>query len=273
MINYVTDGEKLCYFLEQQLLSSTPWEKLTSGLNYTGRAEELINFFRQVTVVNLTGRLVIGGASLAEQEGGIYDPSFEKKFRDFLLNTLEIPFDRLDETYRFTRSAINASQQNFSDSLRHKMRVWAKEKHSWCYLCGVKLNFDNKFDNETPPDAYTCEHIWPRAYGGNSIEDNLLPACSSCNSGRKRHFATWAMPAIQSLILGFNPKRLNEIEGSYKFALHYKIAQKLANQKGLTMKQAFLELGAWTEVSVTHQEDVADFFNLENYQDRPHLHL
>ena len=50
-------------------------------------------------------------------------------------------------------------------------------------MCGSSLDFVNDNDN-----AFTCEHIWPRSYGGDSIEENLLPSCKSCNSNKKKNF-------------------------------------------------------------------------------------
>jgi len=259
----VTDGEKLCRFIEHDLLANSRWEALASCFKYTGRQLELTDFFRQLTIVNLAGRLVIGGSSLAKQMD-ISDPQFQMAFMSFLRDNLEIPYYQIDETYRFALRAVKASQEQISKSLARKIKNWAKIHHKYCYMCGDSLDFH---DSESHC-AYTCEHIWPRSYGGNSIEDNLLPACQSCNSHKKGHFATWAMPAIQSLIMGFEPssQRLQEIEGCHKFALHYRIAQKLAERKNLTLKQAFLKLGHWTEVRITRLDDVADFFNLENYQ-------
>ncbi len=228
---YVTDGEKLCWFIEHRLLANAKWEAVESCLEYTGRQLELTDFFRQLTIVNLAGRLVIGGASLAKQVE-ISDPRFQFEFKSFLRDNLEIPHYRIDETYRFTLRAVKASQESISDTLRRRLKRWAQAHHAHCYMCGVSLDFcDTDLHN-----SFTCEHICPRAYGGNSIEDNLLPACQSCNSDKKGNFATWAMPAIQSLIMGFNPttQRLQEIEGCYKFALHYRAVQQLAKRKHLT---------------------------------------
>jgi hypothetical protein len=266
----VTDGEKLCQFIEHRLISDAKWSVLEAGLKYTGRQAELIDFFQQLTTVNLAGRLVIAGASILERVN-ITDPQFEYELQSFLREQLEIPHYLINETYRFVYRSVKASQESISDSLRRRLKRWAQTKHTHCYLCGVALDFDDTDSHY----SFTCEHIWPRSYGGNSIEENLLPACQSCNSSKKGNYATWVMPAIQSLIMGFNPasQRLQEIEGCYKFALHYKMAQKLATQKHLSLKRAFLEIGAWTEVRVSHPDDVADFFNLENYAPHPALHL
>jgi hypothetical protein len=224
---------------------------------------ELTDFFHQLTIVNLAGRLIIGGTSLAKQIE-INDPRFQVELKSFLRDNIKIPHDRINETYRFILRAVKAAQESIPDNLRRRFRSWAKSHHAHCYMCGVSLDF-YKTDLH---NSFTCEHIWPRAYGGNSIEDNLLPACQSCNSDKKGNFATWAMPAIQSLIMGFNPteQRLQEIEGCYKFALHYRAVQQLAKRKNLTLKKAFLKFGHWTEVRVTSNDEVADFFNLENNQ-------
>ena len=259
----VTAGERLCNFLNHRLLKSDVWGDLEEILGVTGRSAHLVLFFRELAAVTLTGRIVTAGQSLSGSFETLDDPGFRKVFTEHLRDVVGIPARLLDELFRRSLRAVEAAVAKTPASIVRNMRALATLHHPHCYICGTDLNFDaHELIN-----TYTLEHIWPRAYGGDSVEENLLPACDSCNSKKKRHFATWVMPAVQSLQLGLSPteQRLREIEGSYKFSLHYRAAQRVAIEKRITMKQAFLEIGPWTDVRMLDTDDVADFFNLENH--------
>lgn len=253
----------MCNYLNHRLLKSAAWGDLGILLAVTGRAEHLVEFFREVAAVTLTGRIVIAGQSLAKPFPTLDDPGFRKLYSEHLRDVVGIPKHALDELLRWSIRAVEAASSHPTPSLVKRMRAWAKQRHPRCYICGTALNFETA----QVIDSYTLEHIWPSAYGGDSIEENFLPACDSCNSKKKRHFATWAMPAIQSLQLGLSPteQRLGEIEGSYKFSLHYRAARRLAVEKRISMKDAFIEIGPWSDVRLLDAGDVADFFNLANH--------
>ncbi len=260
--NGVTDGEHLCRYLNHRLLASAPWEPLATALEMTGRASQLVGFYRQLTAVTLSGRIVVAGKSLADRVG-IDDPAFRKEFTALLRDYVGIPARFLDELFRFSHRAVNAALEPFRKSVQDQMLAWAKRVHPNCYMCGVVLNFEKREELS----FYTCEHVWPRSYGGNSAIDNLLPACRMCNERKKANFATWVMPSVQALILGLAPSddRLQEIPGSYKFAIHYRAAQELAMRERLTLKNAFLKLGPWEDVRIRDVDDVVDIFNIENH--------
>jgi len=260
--NSATDGERLCNYINHRLLGSSPWEALGLALEPTGRSRDLIDFYRQIAAVTLTGRIVSAGKSLAEKLG-IDDPALKREFTSLLRDYVGIPSKSLDEVFRFSHRAVLGSLEPLRGAIQKQMAAWALRTHPHCYMCGVSLNFQDR----EQLDSYTCEHVWPHAYGGNSIPENLLPACGSCNSKKKANFATWAMPAIQSLILGLLPaeNRLQEIPGSFKFSIHYRVAQRLAIRKRMTLKDAFLQLGPWEDVRIRDQDDIVDIFNIENH--------
>jgi hypothetical protein len=258
----VTDGERLCNYINHRLLRFAPWQELGVTLEATGRSGELVDFYREIAAVTQTGRIVSAGVSLSETLG-IDDPALRKEFIALLRNYFGIPSHFLDEMFRFCHRAIRAALEPFRTSLQNQMEAWAKRNHPRCYMCGTTLNFGVR----NLIDSYTCEHIWPRGYGGNTIADNLLPACKSCNSNKKANFATWVMPGIQSLVLGLAPseERLQEIPGSCKFSIHYRVAQRLASRKRMSLKSAFLQIGPWENVRIRDIDDVVDIFNLENH--------
>ena len=259
----VTAGERLCNLINHRILKGDAWGSLEVLLNPTGRPDQLVRFFRQIAAVSLTGRIVVAGSSFAALTP-LYDPQFKALMQEHLRDTIGIPHRHLDELYRFAERAVQAAVAMPPQSIVKTMRAWAEIRHSWCYMCGCLLDFDKP----DPIRGYTLEHIWPHSYGGDNIEENFLPACVSCNSKKKADFATWAMPAIQSLMLGISPKdvRLDEIHGSFKFSLHYKAAQEWAIDRRKSLKDAFLAIGPWTAVRLIDDDDVADFFNVANHQ-------
>lgn len=259
----ITSGERLCNFLNHRLLAGEAWNDLELLLDSTGRAKPLVEFYRQVAAVTLTGRIVAAGVSI-NATTSIYDAAFNKLFTEHLRSTVGIPGRLMNELYRFSHRALEAAILPIPRSVQNKIRSWAIVRHQWCYMCGASLDFDQNH----PVLGYTLEHIWPRSYGGDSIEENFLPACQSCNSKKKSNFATWTMPAIQSLLYGISPEeqRLEEIHGSFKFSMHYRAAQDLAIQERSTLKNAFLKIGPWTSARLIDPDDVTDFFNLENHK-------
>jgi hypothetical protein len=133
---------------------------------------------------------------------------------------------------------------------------------------GVTLTFDD----------ITLDHIWPQAYGGDSTENNLLPACRSCNSDKKQDYPTWAGCDIHSLVIGDRPSEeaLRSVGGRFKFALHNRAVRRFANREGISLRKSYLRVGSWTtEPWILDQEEIGDFFNLENYQTEriPHERL
>jgi hypothetical protein len=257
----VTDGERLCDLLNHKHLDGNAWLELELLLSRTGRNAALVEFFRELTAVTLAGRIVVAGQSLSEQHE-IDTPIFNKLFLEHLQYVLAIPNREMDEVFRFSRRAVSAALETPSRGLLRQVRGWAELRHPRCYMCNVAMDFENSGKHT----FITLDHVWPRAYGGNSTLDNMMPACLSCNTKKKRHFATWAMPAIQSLLLGLKPaeQRLLEIDGSFKFALHYRAAHRFAVKNRCSRKDAYLSIGPWADVRMRDDDDVADFFNLEN---------
>ncbi len=265
---FQTDGEWLTHFVDRKILLDVRWDKLSVALLPTGRADGLIEFFREVVVVNLTCRIVVAGTSLLDETPdrparNADDPSLQREYREFLRESVFVPYELVDDLLRMAIRAVNASREHLSETQRSLYKRHAQNRHPHCYMCGTPLDFTGA----DPHRRYTLDHIWPRRYGGSSEVENLLPACNSCNSGKKADFATWAMPNVQSLVLGFSPgnSEFDSVDGSHRFALHYYAARKLAALRNLSLKRAFLRLGHWTDIRLKDANDLGDFFNLQNH--------
>jgi 5-methylcytosine-specific restriction endonuclease McrA len=266
---FSTDGERLAYHVAQDLLNNVPWDQLAWTLMVTGRGAGLTEFFREISVVSLTCRIVRAGTSLQRATDqrpsrATDDPTFLQDYRNFCRQHVLVPEAAVDQLIRIAVRAVDASRGGISDTLRKELKRRAERTHPNCYMCGQALDFDHLDVNR----RFELEHVWPQSYGGNSIEENLLPACGSCNR-KKMDYATWGMVGIQSLILGINPtdNELATVAGHHRFALHYFAARKLVTRNPQkTLKWAFDRIRPWTkDVRAQDPADVADFFNLANY--------
>jgi hypothetical protein len=165
--------------------------------------------------------------------------------------------------YSFAVRAVRASQEPASRGVLNKLKSIAERNESPCYICGVALDYTTTKER----NSYTCEHVWPQNYGGDSIPENFLPACGDCNWKFKKDFATWTMLSVQALIRGLDPSEagLGSVESHYRIALHYRAAQSYAVRHRMTLREAFLAAGPWHDVRVLDRGDTADFFNLANH--------
>jgi hypothetical protein len=270
-----TAGELLAYFIEDRVLGRGSWNKVSSALLCTGRSEVLCDFFHAVSITSLTCRIVVAGTSLLKQSGSrparlISDVSFETEFKDFIRDRLSLQHHLSADLYRNAVRAVVSAGHDATAKERNALKRWAEREHRYCYMCGVALDFDEEGKHST----FTLDHIWPQRFGGDSIEENWLPACSVCNNSKKRDFATWAMPDVQSLVLGFDPTEndYTSVNGSHRFALQQLAAKKLAIRRHISLKLALMRVGPWEKTPrLVDEDDIGDFFNLAIH--RPSLEI
>lgn len=109
-----------------------------------------------------------------------------------------------------------------------------REASNNCYLCGIAFNA------AIPRQHSTVEHLWPLSLGGSSIEENLIAACSDCNTKRADDL-TWASGPVQQVLFKPGPDNLrSRIRISLALA---KMAAHAKSRSGhlpklLTLKQA-----------------------------------
>jgi hypothetical protein len=259
MARYQTRGEILREYILQDLISGTEWSNLGRILLYTGRGDQLVEFFQEIAATSLVGRLVRAGVDIAEQYD-ISGPEFKRLYRDFISETLLLPKHLGVDIVRLATEATRATLGDATAKQRQQFRRTAQSGSEKCYLCGVRLTFDNDHHHS----AYTLDHVWPRSYGGDSELENFLSCCKDCNNSKKQNYASWAMPSIQAVIhpVGVSNERINEIEGSYKFALHHLSAWRITQRKNISLKLAFQTLGPWKPLSAQDKSNVTDFFNI-----------
>ena len=87
------------------------------------------------------------------------------------------------------RGTTNRNQRG-SSTTRRRRRKYLVDTFGWrlpdgtgvvlCYLCAVPL-LEND-DPEAPGQSVTADRIVPGCRGGRYTQDNVRPACGSCNS-------------------------------------------------------------------------------------------
>jgi hypothetical protein len=274
-VNYdvQTAGEQLASFIEQRVLNRASWNPVADSLLCTGRSEVLCDFFHEVTIVSLTCRIVVAGTSLLKESDHrparlTSDASFETEFRDFIRERLSLRPPLSADLIRNAIRAVESARHDATSKERGAFKRWSQRAHPLCYMCGCQLDFSE----QDPVTKFTLDHIWPQRFGGDSTEGNWLPACGSCNNKKKRDFASWAMPDVQSVVLGFDPSdnEYTSVNGSHRFALHQLVARKLAIQRRVSLKRALTTLGPWERTPrLIDESDIGDFFNLAIHRSNP----
>ncbi len=272
-----TSGERLAVHIHNAHMVSDEWSRLAPSIAITGRQTHYARYFRELAAVTVACRLVSYADGLAKRGKACAgmsedDSDFTKQLSWYLREHLGLYDTRSrDRLHRLVIDALKASRADASESTKSRMQSQCRRAKARCYMCGQALQYDGIIKHA----QFTVDHSWPRCFGGESDDDNLLPACDSCNSGKKRHFATWAMVAVQSVALGWNPTAaaFTSVDGTVKFALHNLAVWQLASKERLSLKQAYLKLGPWESLRVLDTDGDADFFNLAIHSEFSGLNL
>jgi 5-methylcytosine-specific restriction endonuclease McrA len=257
-----TPGEYLLHFLTENILKedgiSIPeefsWSNATGG-----RGQALRDYVVSVSSLNLTARFI----KKAERVLDIDDSTLHHgEFTRYLQQTLGLvrhPSDVIDEIARQALYAAKMSKRSISKATKRKVRDSAIEVG--CYLCGNMCIHKS----EDPKSAIYYEHIWPASYGGDSIEQNLLPACYGCNEAKK-DMLLWQTGAIFSFVLKPSPSERERTS----IARREKIARRIqdilfrANLDRSSLKDAARKIGParFENLVAIDTEDAIDYFNL-----------
>jgi hypothetical protein len=264
---HMTSGERLAALIHDEHLNDSRLTGIATSLTITGRPEQYARYFRELAAVSVACRLVAYACGLSDHGNdgkGMNDdnPIFKTRLTTYIREYLGVydkaPFGKL---YRHVIDGRRASLGDIPAGVKRSIQSAAKRKLEKCYMCGQAFTHDNPNSNA----AITIDHIWPQCFGGESEEDNLLPACNSCNTCKKRNFATWSMVAIQSVALGWNPQRNARVslDGSVRFARHHLAVWIEASNTRCSLKEAYRRIGPWTDVGLLDADNDGDFFNIQ----------
>ena len=253
---YETNGQHLARYLLDHYLDGRGrrWNCLGSALLASNRGGAWIEAFQEMVSLQLARRLISAGDTLI----GRHDlPAAETEIKQMIVETMVVHYTSAGEIYERLLPAIRSARGTVSGSVQRSVEALARREMPYCYLCGSDLDF--------VADGYrrfTLDHVWPRAYGGNSDYDNLLGACRSCNQTKSGE-PSWAMYPIQAFVAGFEVEDLRRVSKAMRFAVQARAAKQLAKSERLSLRDAYCQLGRPDIPVVVNEATAVDLFNLE----------
>lgn len=265
----ISEGELLWYDLRDWFLADAARSARSSTVSLTQWADpklRLAKFVESAPVSVACVRLVteasrllsaanasiLDATAVASLEGPVVDG-----LKQFCVDPLGMSFaDRNVQDFAFrafkcaliSRKSISPSAR--IECYRDAIRLGGID----CYSCGVRLaNSLSRTMN------IALDHLWPRAYGGSSDAENLLPICDACNLVKADRITWDVFGVVNDYSLMRHGKNALLLT---KMALHRKAAAKLAEDLQITIKEAYLKLGAHSVLQEVDPVDGNFFFNL-----------
>lgn len=142
------------------------------------------------------------------------------------------------------RSAVE-TRAEMSDTDKREVTREVMERFGilQCYSCGLQNLRENG-------EGIAFDHIWPRSLGGVSTSSNILPVCKKCN-GAKGDRVSWE---VYGIVHDYTYARFGQDHDILlKMALHRLAAEKVSEQRNVTLKEAYLYLGPHQDI--VHEEE------------------
>ena len=260
----VTAGERLYFLVRDEVIHcigerDARWNQAKSFFDGLDESNTFTAYIKGAVAVRATRQLLRYWRYKRESLGD--ETQYVKTLSKFVRGEMFPSIDQ-DLSRRLARSvddALLASDRAIKPS--HRRAVLGVGKLSRCYLCDIQLDKTAPTGSKSFP---TLEHVWPASMGGDTIEDNLLPACRNCQLTTKDTLS-WEWFNIHNLILPVVPslEALDAIDKRTRYARHYLEALTLAESDSLTLKQAFVRLGPMTSPPTHARTDKpVTFFDL-----------
>lgn len=238
-----TSGEKLFRIIKNEVLSTIrvghhSWNAFDSLMEVTVGDTNFVKYIKGATSIYILKKL-LSYCKFKKEESG--SNTVTPKVISSYIGESVFPGMDVDLRYRIARLVIDANL-NSKKNIPKSIRAQYNNKTSTCYLCGRTLN-KPKADDLT--DGYfTLEHLWPTSLGGDSIDENLLPACNPCQVV-KIDYISWEWFNVQNSVLEVIPPddQIKRVTYKEKVSRHYFEAIILAEENNLSLKDAFLRLG------------------------------
>lgn len=260
-----TQGERLFLLLRDELLEAcghghVRWSNLCSLLTQIGGRSEFGDYLRGAATIHVMRRLLRFWE--AERVITSQESQYVKKVASYIRDEV-LPSLGDQDTNRLARAVIAAEKacnQPISRSVRSG--VLGGRQQIRCYLCPATLS---PSASDGQPGFLTLEHLWPQSAGGDSVEDNLVPACARCQDTTKDTMS-WEWFNIHNIVLPATPSTgaIASVTRKGHFARHFLEAVRLANERHISLKEAFTALGPMNHpVGSVSTGGPTTFFDLE----------
>lgn len=256
-----TAGERLYYFITKDIVGYECAIELSESAvtRYGGRTHDFAQYFFGFAIANIFARLIKKTERVLTEEHSDH----HKIVTQYIERSLEAGiFGNRAVIRRMASLAIDAvkvSGKTIPSSV--EKAVSGDRRRMSCYLCGTDVYRGASVDSE----KLEYEHIWPSSYGGDSIAENLLPACWPCNKA-KSDMILWHSANVAGFCLKPEPseEEMKCVQRREKIAAHLRTIHDHASRFSLTLKESALRVGPIkiTKQSSIDPDDARDFFNL-----------
>lgn len=261
----VTEGERLFTLIRDRVLDEVGNGGLLSGsqceaLSNLSGSPDFSAYIRGAVAIHALRRLMKYWRS--EKESTANEATYIGKVSRFITDEIfpELSKDRVSQLARYVIKASDSSNRTIPN--RTRKNVVAEFGTLKCYLCSRDLYLNVA---EQDGSFFTLEHIWPSSLGGDSVEENLLPACRECQR-LKGDALSWEWIAVHDVVLPVLPpiEALNAIPKRIRIARHFLLALQVCDREGFSWKEALLSIGPMN-VDLSHRKTrlPVTFFDLK----------
>ena len=240
----VTAGERLYLHVRDEILDlcgegSMRWANAGALFDTLSGASDYLAYVKGAAAIHATRRLL---RHWSDERASVAEESLHVRKVAIFVRTEVFPSVGEEVSRKIARAVIEAeraSRQSVSRSCR--TAVLRESKQHFCYLCGYRLDAAAAAGSS---NHLSLEHLWPMALGGDSIEENLLPACDRCQIDTQ-DTVSWEWPNIHNLVLPPAPSAdaMNSVDRGVRYARHYLLALRSCEGESLSLKQAFIRIG------------------------------
>jgi len=227
-----TWGEELFLLINSEVGKGLNQSLYTEHFRNYHRADQGFQaFFALTASFDVFVRCLKEAVRVVRNEPLVAPPSLARKVRV----ELDIP-PSLTSQNRFGETLKQAAKVVIEDDRPHSIMESAlRGGAERCYLCGATLT-------KSGLHKRTADHLWPLAFGGQTIEANLLPACQDCNS-KRGNLAAWFLGPVHSTQYGRSAEKLNNPAADVQFSIGLARLQKAAvdvskGERPLTLSEA-----------------------------------
>jgi len=263
----VTAGEKLYFLIREEVIHtigdrSARWSQAKSFFDALDEDRSFTSYVKGAVAVRATRQLMRFWNW--KRESVVNQSQYIRTIMTFLKEEMFTTTETevLRKVATAVEEAFLASGRQPSSNLRKT--VLGRGTICNCYLCGRELNLVSANHTDHP----TVEHIWPSSMGGDTIEENLLPACGECQKLTKDTLS-WEWINIQNWVLPVSPSidALTAVDNRTRYARHFFEAMTRAEAERKTLKEALINLGPM-QSPPTHIESgkPVTFFDLQTFR-------
>jgi len=261
---FVTSGERLFSTVRDEILPAraqfgTGWRSLRDTIDNIGGGPGLHDYLGGAAAVIALRRMV----HFWRHEIETTMPAENARVRLAARILTENIFPGLDTQLasKAARQLIDAvANSNRDVSKATRRRVLSALPGLRCYICNRTLS---KTAEQKDPSFLTLEHLWPRSLGGESVEENLLPACVRCQN-KKADSVSWEWINVHNWVLPPSPSEdaLNSIPRSVRIARHHQLIFELSRSERCSLKESALRVGPFEQLSHAGGTLPVTFFDL-----------